>query len=157
MDQNLGPLTPIESKIEPAEFSYEIEYTLWLTFFASGKAYGGPEEGGWYFNFGTAIAQFPLLVIGKIPARLISPKDFDPDWEEGCPLTVSRSTQVREALPAAWAEIEARAEQLRPYVLQCCPEDWGDPSSSQGGCELTWKICDSFGVHQFPEFRPQYS
>ena len=41
------------------EFSGRVEMTLFVNVYLVGRAYGGPEEGGWWYDYGYPVASVP--------------------------------------------------------------------------------------------------
>lgn len=143
-------LSPIDSSAVTDGFEYE--KTLWLTFYAQTQAYGGPEEGGWYYPVGHSVCSFPIICRGKLPTHAFEPED----GEEPRFLDL-----VQEYWPDAMMKIALRAQNhdLQAYIKQACASEvieWGDPTSSRGGYELTWQIEEDFGMFSYPATRPTY-
>ncbi|HEY9764526.1 MAG TPA: hypothetical protein V6D07_18510 [Trichocoleus sp.] len=152
-------MAPIKSSKEPdpGEPAWDVAATVFLTFCEEWQECAGPAEGGQYYYAGRAIAQIPLMVSGKMPARLLEPKTYDPDWNEGLPPTASVCERI-DYWEDVMTVIRQRAEILTPYIKELYEGEirWGDPTSVLDYSALTWRLLPEFGEFSYPDRSPQY-
>ena len=55
--------------------------TLWVTIYETNRTYGGPEEGGWWYDYGTVLATVPFNLSNPIE-REYSDGSYDNDYED---------------------------------------------------------------------------
>lgn len=120
---------------------------LYVNVYSVGKAYGGPEEGGWYFNTGTPVTS---IKVELTEAEWEAARDLfefffgdDPDeWDHD-----------------KWSEYlrmveRQRAEKLREELEAIYPRS-GKASSVLGGLDYDVVFEDHF-ARAYPESRPYY-
>lgn len=118
--------------------------TVYMNAYHVDRAYGGPEEGGWWYNRGEPLASIP------IPAKAIPADDCDTDTsEEGNKCAEScNCTKLIAADPAQ--EEKVRADLLAQFA-HLNHRRIGD----LGGSEVQIYTEDHFARY-FPQERPHY-
>lgn len=120
---------------------------LFVNIYSAGRAYGGPEEGGWWFDVGTPIGSIPV-------------EHTEDEWDEmrGRFVAVHGDDDTKWDLEK-WAEhldndLKARAEFLRDMWATRYPHT-GNRQSVLGGEDYNVVIEDHF-AEPYPEVRPRY-
>jgi hypothetical protein len=105
---------------------------MYLNFFSTGRYYGGPEEGGWWYDAGTPIASIPLPTDGEY----VYPTTSGPD---------------------PYMALTEKGETLRQRIETAlkAEHEWGDISSVNGGEKVTSALESGF-AKPFPERTPHY-
>lgn len=115
---------------------------VYLNVYAITRHYGGPEEGGWWYNSGVPVACVPMEV------DAIDPRLRETDDGDDGPL-------MDELVPESYERVQAQIEKLRRMFI---PE--GDISSVLGGVDYSFVMEREFGKVWFgkvwPETRPHY-
>lgn len=143
---------------------------LHLNAYSQGRTCGGPEEGGWWYNYGMPLASIPILAkrVKGHPSycgtceRARRGKDnfckvdfFD---DSGYPIPVDEDyfdpeTKIVQHL----VPIDPALEELTQHLKNCFEEEYsyGDIYSVLGGSELI--ICiEDHPAEAYPEKRPRY-
>ncbi len=109
--------------------------TFYINAYAVGKAYGGPEEGGWYYNYWIPGASLPFTVLVDRP-------DIEP-FHDDFPSDLARLMQIKK----------------RILYCECSMHsDWEfvqDNSTSKGGEELRVVIEEKYAT-EHPKTKPVY-
>ena len=100
------------------------------------RAYGGPEEGGWWYDYGTLV---PLE-----QARELAPMHWQPQYLTREENNTPRHQELRDHVLQGQAYLDATANKGRPSTSSVL---------SQGRYELCW--VDGH-PHDWPEEAPHY-
>jgi hypothetical protein len=130
---------------------------LYINVYSVTRHYGGPEEGGWWYNSGTPLASVPIQV-----ERLDECPNHD---EYGCRCTMDQGIFVSSPdpddpndLPIDFhfrvPELEKKIQMDHLQAL-LAGEEWGNIYSMGGGMECQIRIEDHFAAY-WPATRPTY-
>ncbi len=145
---------------------------LFVNVYAVTRNYGGPEEGGWYYNAGTPLASIPILA-KKLPGHqaghcgrcdearkgngefcVETPEQYREDFtlEENIE-AFGESQQTSHLLPVITKEeLEAMIVSLKEMFDDM---NWGNIYSVRGGSEVQVMVQEDFAEY-WPRENPHY-
>lgn len=123
-----------------------MQLLIYVNIYSVGRSYGGPEEGGWYFDTGSPVGAIPVeltdeerkLTHAKYVAMHGNPDHIDPELY---------AEHFREVL-------HEKARAIRDEYVELYP-DTGKSSSVLGGDDYRVVIEDHF-AKPYPEEYPRY-
>lgn len=102
--------------------------TVWVNVYDVAQAYGGPEEGGWWFDTGTPVASIPVELTEEewdkarrvFAERMGLPKGDDLGWDEqnAWVLEVAFSKHIESTLREKAWKVREEWEERYPWESQ---------------------------------------
>lgn len=146
---------------------------LYVNAYSVTRHYGGPEEGGWYFNAGEPLASIPIKAKrvkghsswcgccedarkgeGEFCKKSFpDEEDYDEEWDELDELYDPETREVQHLVPADEEEKEKFVKHLREMLAD---EEYGNIYHSTGGAELEISVQDHPAEH-WPQEVQRYS
>jgi hypothetical protein len=112
---------------------------LYVNLYRVTRHYGGPEEGGWWYNAGEPLASVPIPGIWR--SEEMPDAEVPPEWKPDPQL-----------LPLVMDEYVREKERLMDLFIF---EKWGSIYSMRGGADIEVRS-EEFVARSWPERRPHY-
>lgn len=124
---------------------------MFVNIYEVGRGYGGPEEGGWYFDYGSPIGSIPVELTDDERTEVQLAFDVAHGIEEATTHPQHYTDEYTEAFRSALME---KARRIRDQFIEQYP-DTGKRGSVLGGDDWSVVIEDHF-ARPYPQERPFY-
>ena len=104
--------TWIATAVEYFEENNDADAIVYVNAYAVSRHYGGPQEGGWWYNAGEPLASVPLSDRTRIRAEVARLEELFADQQWGNIYSVNGGVELRIAIEDQMAEVWPEE---RPY------------------------------------------